>query len=258
MGKALWEVPVTYTAIGASASPDLLRHPPAGYRARVARARIGHGDERWDYARRELLTWGVKRNSGFEVEPVAVPDSVLGSAYVPVTFDENGEPLSAAHMMNDHVVDDQGREFVRPGQVVILSIGVGPIRIKEPVRVMAIEDGPLTSGFTYGTLPGHPVSGEESFTIDRQKDGTIWLTVRAFYRAGNRLWWVLFPVMSVVQSIVMRRYLRSLSGALESDSAPAQHRPIPVEDVVETSVTVDPVDGRKPQQAAFPELPRGR
>jgi uncharacterized protein (UPF0548 family) len=41
------------------------------------------------------------------------------------------------------------------------------------------------TGWAYGTLPGHPESGEESFVVDRTGDGTVWLTVTAFSRAAK-------------------------------------------------------------------------
>ena len=65
MQSQLWEKAVTYAAIGATQSPDLLRYPPAGYRPIERRRRIGHGNARYEYASMAALTWGIQRNSGF-------------------------------------------------------------------------------------------------------------------------------------------------------------------------------------------------
>ena len=53
------EQAVTYAAVGASQAPDLLQYPPQGYRPLEMRGRVGHGDERWEWAVDALLTGGV-------------------------------------------------------------------------------------------------------------------------------------------------------------------------------------------------------
>ncbi|MCX5267826.1 DUF1990 domain-containing protein [Streptomyces sp. NBC_00199] len=57
--------------------------------------------------------------------------------------------------------------------------------IKAPCRVVWTVDEPRRAGWAYGTLPGHPERGEESFVVDRTGDGTVWLTVTAFSRAAK-------------------------------------------------------------------------
>lgn len=49
-------------------------------------------------------------------------------------------------------------------------------------------DEPHRAALAYGTLTGHPVSGEEAFLVDRHADDTIWLTVRSLtqFPAGFR------------------------------------------------------------------------
>ncbi|MFF3908728.1 DUF1990 family protein [Streptomyces sp. NPDC001848] len=57
--------------------------------------------------------------------------------------------------------------------------------IKAPCRVVWTLEEPRRAGWAYGTLPGHPESGEESFVVDRTGDGTVWLTINAFSRPAK-------------------------------------------------------------------------
>jgi uncharacterized protein (UPF0548 family) len=49
---------------------------------------------------------------------------------------------------------------VRHDAVVMLGIGAGPFTVSASCRVVYIIDEPDRQGFAYGTLPGHPESGE--------------------------------------------------------------------------------------------------
>ncbi|MFB7114485.1 DUF1990 family protein [Streptomyces sp. NPDC056190] len=57
--------------------------------------------------------------------------------------------------------------------------------VRAPCRVVWTEQEPRRAGWAYGTLPGHPECGEESFLVDRTGDGTVWLTVTAFSRPAK-------------------------------------------------------------------------
>lgn len=50
---------------------------------------------------------------------------------------------------------------VRPGTRVVVGIGFGPLRISAPCQVIRTTYEPARTGFAYGTLTGHPESGEE-------------------------------------------------------------------------------------------------
>ncbi|MCU1536161.1 MAG: hypothetical protein JWP82_512, partial [Humibacillus sp.] len=47
------------------------------------------------------------------------------------------------------------------GTVVLLRLGPGPLSVHIPCRVVTVVDEPRRRGFAYGTLAGHPESGEE-------------------------------------------------------------------------------------------------
>ncbi|MEU1052757.1 DUF1990 domain-containing protein [Streptomyces sp. NPDC005876] len=77
---------------------------------------------------------------------------------------------------------DAGADRAAPGvDVTVTLAGV----IKAPCRVVWTVEEPRRAGWAYGTLPGHPECGEESFVVDRTGDGTVWLTVTAFSRPAK-------------------------------------------------------------------------
>lgn len=98
----------------------------------------------------------------------------------------------------------------QPDAVVELRLGAGPLGIRIPCRVVEVVDEPDRKGFAYGTLPGHPESGEERFVLDRQPDGSIRFTVAAVSRHASALARLGGPVSRVVQEQMTRRYLRAL------------------------------------------------
>lgn len=187
----LWETPVTYGAVGATQAADLLRYPPSGYRPVERRARIGHGDVRFEWACASAMSWGIQKGSGFRV-------TLAG-----------GQPESHT---GETVFGPDGTPFLRPGDTAMLRIPiVGPLAIKAPVRVLYLVEEPKRRGFAYGTLPGHPEDGEEAFIVTQNDDGSVWLTVRAFSRPSSRRWWMVYPVLRLAQELLTRRYLRALA-----------------------------------------------
>ena len=210
----LWERAVTYATVGATQSSDLLAKPPAGYRPFRQRTRIGHGDARWDYAWNEVMSWGIQRNSGFRIDVADVPAAVSDQTYVPVAFDEVGAPIATALATDEIVFGPDGDPFIVPGDSVLLGIPFGPFHVTAPARVVYVVDDLNRKGFAYGTLPGHPESGEESFIVEQTEDGSVWLEISAFSRPANALWWIVYPVLRLSQLYYTRRYFESLSGVL--------------------------------------------
>lgn len=98
-------------------------------------------------------------------------------------------------------------EVADVGSVVL--VGLGPVRA--PCRVVYVVDDENRRGFAYGTLPGHPESGEELFAVrfDPSDDG-VYAEVVAFSRHAT--WWskAAGPLTSLMQRIVTRRYLRAV------------------------------------------------
>lgn len=165
---------LSYDAVGATAGAGILAVP--GFRCFERSVRVGAGEECWASAERDLFAWAVKTRSGFVVEGAA--------GAVPGRAEAGGEYWLVARF--------------------------GPLRVREPVRVVAVIDEPDRVGYAYGTLPGHPISGEEAFLLSRRPDGSVWFTLRSITRPGSRIWRLAFPVVLVAQRIYRRRYLRAL------------------------------------------------
>ena len=212
----LWRVPVTYAAIGATQAEDLLRYPPQGYRPMERRVRIGHGPERWDFAWVQTLSWGIQRRSGFHVEVIDSPAEVSEGTYLPVAFDKRGNPVQPATTgeAGEVTFAPDGSALVRPGDSALLKWVLWPSKI--PARVVYVIDQPDRKGFGYGTLPGHPERGEESFVVERRADESVWLTIRAFSRPSNRWFWAAYPLLRMMQAIFTERYKRALTGPIDA------------------------------------------
>lgn len=91
--------------------------------------------------------------------------------------------------------------------VLVVRLGFIPA----PCRVVYVVQEENRRGFAYGTLPGHPESGEELFSVRYDPDhDVVYAVVRAFSRPAT--WWSKAgrPVTSLAQRIVTQRYLRAL------------------------------------------------
>lgn len=212
----LWERPVSYGAVGATQAADLLHYPPKGFKPVVSRVRLGFGEARWTYAWSSLLTWELQRASGFAVELTDSPEDVTDRSYRPVGFDEEGTPVDAATIDEGAEVHlaPNGAPLLKAGDTATLVSSVGPFKVHAPVRVVYVIDEPTRKGFAYGTLAGHPVSGEESWVITREDDGSVWMTIKAFSRPSRWFWWLGYPAVRTMQRLSTRRYERALAGPI--------------------------------------------
>ena len=95
----------------------------------------------------------------------------------------------------------------RPGERVVSRIAPG---IAAPCRVVYVIDEPGRRGFAYGTLSGHPESGEEAFIVDVDEAGEVWFTVRAFTRPSTLLARISGPFGRGAQRLMARRYIRAM------------------------------------------------
>jgi uncharacterized protein (UPF0548 family) len=100
-----------------------------------------------------------------------------------------------------------GTEVAEVGTLVLGRLGP----FAAPCRVVRVIDEPNYRGFAYGTLPGHPVTGEELFAV-RYDPGSesVYSEVAAFSRPAT--WWARLgsPALSVVQRLVTKRYLAAV------------------------------------------------
>jgi uncharacterized protein (UPF0548 family) len=88
-------------------------------------------------------------------------------------------------------------------------LGVGSMGVPVPCRVVWTVNEPNQTGFGYGTLQGHPESGEESFVVSREDD-EIWFAVLAYSRPA--VWYTRLsgPVGRFGQQFFARRYAAAL------------------------------------------------
>jgi uncharacterized protein (UPF0548 family) len=146
---------------------------PEGYRSFERTVCLGQGAERWKTVAESVLTWQIKIRSGFGVDSV-------------------------------------GDVRARHGEQYELTARVGALAVREPVRVVTVVERPDRCGFSYGTLAGHPVSGEEAFIAHRSRDGQVWLTIRSLTRPADNGWRWVFPLLLITQRFYRGRYLRAL------------------------------------------------
>ena len=145
---------------------------PAGFHEMVLRRRIGQGAADFARAREALMSWQMHRDAGFQMT-VSAPRAVVGT-------------------------ESLGR------------LGVGPLALNVPCRVVWAREQERRAGFGYGTLPGHPERGEEAFVLDLDQDDALWFTVRAFSRPAA--WYVRAagPLGRMAQQIFAGRYVAAL------------------------------------------------
>lgn len=144
---------------------------PAGYHHLDLTAPIGRGRGRFEQAGDAVLRWGMHRGAGVGVRVHA--DS----------------------------------EVAEVGTVALVRLGL----MSAPCRVVYVVDEPDRRGFAYGTLAGHPESGEELFAVRYDPtDDTVYAQVRAFSRPA--LWWTRLggPFGRLAQRVIAQRYLRAV------------------------------------------------
>ena len=94
--------------------------------------------------------------------------------------------------------------------VALMHLGLGPASVPIPCRVAYVIDEPTRCGFAYGTLPGHPESGEERFVLEQDADGAITIAITAFSHPASRLAKLGGPLTRRAQQLMTSRYLRAL------------------------------------------------
>jgi uncharacterized protein (UPF0548 family) len=146
---------------------------PAGYHHQNAARVIGNGAGTFGAAAAELLNWQAHLRAGLRVTASTAT--------------------------------------AEPGTVVLLGIGVGPLRMRAPCRVIYTVTEPHRQGFAYGTLPGHPESGEEAFTLSQRDDGLVVFTITAFSRPATTAARAAGPLGLLIQRYFTQAYLRALA-----------------------------------------------
>jgi uncharacterized protein (UPF0548 family) len=95
----------------------------------------------------------------------------------------------------------------RPGTVVVLTAGLPRLGYDIPCRVVWAQVDGDERGFGYGTLPGHPESGEEAFVVRLTPDGDVEFRIRVFSRLASPAARLGGPVSRLAQRLATERYL---------------------------------------------------
>lgn len=96
------------------------------------------------------------------------------------------------------------------GVTLTCELGLGPVQVAAPCRVVWTEVDGDRVGFGYGTLPGHPERGEEAFVLTRTAQDEVWFTVTAFSTPARWYARAAGPVATGLQRWYARRYGRAM------------------------------------------------
>jgi uncharacterized protein (UPF0548 family) len=159
---------------------------PLRWDLRAVRSRhveVGRGRAAFDAARTAVRTW--------------VPQRALGAGITPA---EQGIALD---------------------ETIVLVLRRGPLFVVAPTRVVAVIDEPRRFAFAYGTLPGHPESGEESFMVEWLPDDAVRATIRVQAVAASLAARAVGPCAGWLQNAALRRYLRAIGDHVTTQPEPS-------------------------------------
>ena len=148
---------------------------PEGYPQRELSSVVGTGTEAFQRTAAALFAWQAQRGAGLRVRATGPAD--------------------------------------QPGTTVVLTAGLPWLGYDIPCRVVWAQTTGLERGFGYGTLPGHPESGEESFTVRLFPSGTVVFTTRVFSRLATPLARLGGPVSRIAQRAALELYARAITTA---------------------------------------------
>lgn len=114
---------------------------PSGYHHIDHSTVVGTGQRTFDLLADAVLSWNLQRTAGF----------IVATTHERVTI----------------------------GATVLNCLGA-PFGLLAPCRVVDLIQDERQHGFSYGTLPGHPLRGEERFTVELDEAGRVVLRIRSF------------------------------------------------------------------------------
>jgi uncharacterized protein (UPF0548 family) len=99
---------------------------------------------------------------------------------------------------------------IEVGSELVSVLRAGPLHLVVPCRIVYVTDEPRRFGYAYGTLPGHPESGEESFHIEMDGRDQVTCCVAFFSRLVDPLARLGSPIAWRLQRRVTARYLEGV------------------------------------------------
>ena len=148
---------------------------PPGYEHGERTATVGSGQAVFDRVAAAIFDWRLQRGIGLRVRA-------------------SGAPTEA-------------------GAVVVLTAGLPSFGYDIPCRVVWARTEGDEQGFGYGSLPGHPESGEECFLVRLTPEGDVVYEIRVFFRLASRDARLAGPLALVMQRLATDRYVAAIRRA---------------------------------------------
>ncbi|PZG23908.1 DUF1990 domain-containing protein [Micromonospora craterilacus] len=98
----------------------------------------------------------------------------------------------------------------QPGVDAVLLLGTRRLQVSAACRVVYAIQEPNRRGFAYGTLAGHPETGEEAFLIHLGDDGRVTFSIAAFSRPQRLAARLGGPLTHAVQEVITSRYFSAV------------------------------------------------
>jgi uncharacterized protein (UPF0548 family) len=150
---------------------------PSGFRRTGRSAVVGSGRAQFERASAAVLDWRAQRGAGLRV----LANGPAGT----------------------------------PGTVVVLTAGLPRFGYDIPCRVVWGQTVGDERGFSYGTLPGHPESGEECFLVRLTPEGHVVYEIRVFFRLASPAARLAGPVSLLLQRAATHRYVTAIRRAAQ-------------------------------------------
>lgn len=170
--------PFSYAEVGASRGL-----PPPGYTVDNNRVRLGEGEGAFERAKEAVRRWEMFRLGWGEI---CWPDA----------------PIEAGTVVG----------------VLMRPLGVWSLNGCRIVYTVDEAEGSgeiaRRFGFAYGTLPDHGARGEERFTVELRRDGSVWYDILALSRPNGLLPSIGKPALRLLQRRFAADSLRAMRLAL--------------------------------------------
>ncbi len=160
---------LTYNNIGMSLTPAGTPTPEGRWHTFEDSRVVGHGRDAFVAVGYALMHWQLNENAGFFVQS------------------KGG--------------------VVREGESVGIGLPIWFMGVTAVCRVVRVVSEADRIGFAYGTLPGHPETGEESFIVELKADGSVVMNIRAISRPAALFTKLAGPFGTRVQRRAAKRYL---------------------------------------------------
>lgn len=144
---------------------------PKGYDYLRAQRLVGKGQTLFEECGNTILNWGIQKGAGFRLEKSG-------------RVEQNAQNRLGLHW--------------------------GPFQTWAVCQVVYVIDESNRKGFAYGTLPGHPERGEESFIVSIDAAGTVTFKIKAFSKPARWFAKLGSPILRFLQQHVTWKYLDAI------------------------------------------------